>query len=137
MSTQKGEEISSVFSQRIKTLIGGDSVSSFARRVGLKQASVDRYVKAVHAPNAEALMAIATHCRVTADWLLGLSDNKDSKQEPLETGKLVDMINVLPSTDSGSARRDGGACADCARKDLEIERLNRIVDNLSTALAKK
>ena len=47
------------------------------------------------------------------------------------------MINVLSSTDAGSARRDGGACADCARKDAEIERLNRIVDNLSTALAKK
>lgn len=76
MSTRKGEALASVFSARVRTLIGDESVSAFARRVGLKQASVDRYAKAVHSPNAEALIAIATNCGVTSDWLLGIEDRR-------------------------------------------------------------
>lgn len=44
---------------------------------------------------------------------------------------------VHVASGSGSVPTKPRHCADCARKDLEIERLNRIVDNLSTALAKK
>ena len=75
MSTQKREKVSDIFSSRVNELIKSESVSAFSRRIGLRQASVDRYVKAVHSPNADALIAIATHCGVTTDWLLGLSDS--------------------------------------------------------------
>ena len=74
MSTPKRVRLAETFALRVKKLIGGGSVAAFARQTGLKQASVDRYVKAAHAPNAEALIAISTCCGVTTDWLLGLSD---------------------------------------------------------------
>ena len=73
MSTPKEETIKSVFSERIRTLIGAEPVSAFARRVGLKQAAVDRYVKGVRAPAADALVALANSCSVSSDWLLGLA----------------------------------------------------------------
>ena len=72
---QKNINLAAVFSKRLKRLIGGESINAFACRMGLQQSSVDRYVKAAHAPNAEALHTIATRCGVTTDWLLGLSDS--------------------------------------------------------------
>lgn len=73
MSTPNGENNFEKFSDRIKGLIGTDSVSAFARRIGIKQAAVDRYVKGLREPNADALRTIATACDVSTDWLLGIS----------------------------------------------------------------
>lgn len=89
MSNQKREEISFRCSERIKSLIGkGESVSAFARRLGLKQAAVDRYVKAKHVPNGEALIVIANQCGVTSDWLLGLSDAKYPTQDGVSNSEM-------------------------------------------------
>lgn len=101
MSTRKGEKIAKVFSSRLKALIGDGSVSAFARKAGLKQASVDRYVKEVHAPNAEAICAVATQFGVSADWLLGISDtqngeggNSDNwRQSALVAQRKLDKVN--------------------------------------------
>ena len=64
-----------IFAERISHLIGERSVSEFARRVSLNQAAIDRYIKGLRQPNADALRRIATVCEVTSDWLLGISDN--------------------------------------------------------------
>ena len=63
------------FAERITYLIGENTVTSFARKVKLNQAAVDRYIKGLREPNAEALRKIALACEVTTDWLLGLSEN--------------------------------------------------------------
>ena len=63
------------FSSRIKQLIGDRSVNAFARTIGMNQAAIDRYAKGLREPNAEALRMIAAKCGVSADWLLGLSEN--------------------------------------------------------------
>lgn len=83
MSTPKEENLKRIFSARIKELIGESSVSAFARRVGLKQAAIDRYVKGLRAPSADALVALAAQCSVSIDWLLGVSANPigDDKSE--------------------------------------------------------
>ena len=65
-----------MFSQRLMELIGGRSVTGFAKRVGLQQTAIDRYVKKKRSPNAEAIITISTECCVSADWLLGLTDVK-------------------------------------------------------------
>ncbi|MBR3583588.1 MAG: helix-turn-helix transcriptional regulator [Kiritimatiellae bacterium] len=95
MSTRKGEDISRVFSSRLKTLIGKESVSAFARKAGLKQASVDRYVKGIHAPNAEAIYTIATQFGVSSDWLLGLSDNPNGEDGNSDTWKQTALVARL------------------------------------------
>lgn len=75
MSIPKGEKASYSFTERIKELIGDGAVSAFARSVGLKQAAIDRYVKGLREPNADALRKISNACGVTTDWLLGVSSS--------------------------------------------------------------
>lgn len=99
MSTPKEETIKTVFSARIRSLIGSESVSAFARRVGLKQAAIDRYVKGVRAPAAEALVALANSCSVSSDWLLGLSStpagekNSDWRTKAIAAQRKLDKVN--------------------------------------------
>jgi transcriptional regulator with XRE-family HTH domain len=75
VSIPLGENSKNIFAERISELIGGSTVTSFARKVKLNQAAVDRYVKGLREPNADALRTIAKSCEVTTDWLLGISDN--------------------------------------------------------------
>ena len=82
---QKSIGIPETFSERLRQLIGDKSVNAAARELGLQQASVDRYVKGLHAPNAEAIYVVATHFGVSADWLLGISPT------PKRDGGDVDM----------------------------------------------
>ncbi|MCL2103466.1 MAG: helix-turn-helix domain-containing protein [Kiritimatiellaeota bacterium] len=98
MSNQKRVKVSTIFSSRINELIKDESVSAFARRVGLRQATVDRYVRDVHSPNADALLAIATHCGVTTDWLLGLSDS------PNRVGDDGDLLKRCQGAEQKLAR---------------------------------
>ena len=100
MSRLKRVCLAETFSLRLKKLIGDGSVAAFARQMGLKQTSMDRYVKALHTPNAEALIAISTRCGVTTDWLLGLSDspngaspNPELPQKLLASEKKLARVN--------------------------------------------
>ncbi len=60
-------------SDRIKILCGDMSVAAFARKVGLNQAALDRYIKKIREPNNHAIVTIAKSCGVSTDWLLGLT----------------------------------------------------------------
>lgn len=99
MSTPKEDSIKIIFSDRIRLLIGSESVAAFARRVGLKQAAVDRYVKGVRAPAADALVALANSCAVSADWLLGLAatpageKNSDWRDKAIAAQRKLDKVN--------------------------------------------
>lgn len=81
MSTPNEEKIKRIFSERINELIGENSVSAFARRVGLKQAAIDRYAKGLRVPAADALVAIASECAVSIDWLLGVTSNPNGEDQ--------------------------------------------------------
>lgn len=99
MSTPKEENLKKIFSARIRELIGDETVSSFARRVGLKQAAIDRYVKGQRAPAADALVVLASKCSVTTDWLLGVvanptgDDNSDWRQKAICAQHKLDKVN--------------------------------------------
>ena len=100
MSIKKRITIAEIFSLRIKKLIGDGSVAGFARLTGIQQPSMDRYVKGVHTPNAEALIAISSRCGVTTDWLLGLTDFRDGmssdqgmSQKLLQSEKKLARVN--------------------------------------------
>lgn len=99
MSTPNGEKVLYSFTERIKELIGNGAVSAFARSVGLKQAAIDRYVKGLREPNAEALRKISVSCGVTTDWLLGVSstpngvDNSDWRGRALAAERKLERVN--------------------------------------------
>lgn len=58
---------------------------------------------------------------------------------PSEGRKLLHLINEATGTtvDPVSSTQLPWKCPDCAKKDLEIVRLNRVVENLASALAVK
>lgn len=99
MSIPKGEDFSYSFTERIKELIGSSAVSAFARSVGLKQAAIDRYVKGLREPNADALRKISAACGVTTDWLLGVSStpngvsDSDWRNRALAAERKLEKVN--------------------------------------------
>lgn len=62
---------------RIRVLVdavANGNQSEFARRCGLNQADVHRYLTATSLPGGEHLAALAIGCSVSVDWLLCLTD---------------------------------------------------------------
>lgn len=98
-SMTNGEDLKIVFSNRIKSLIGDETVSAFARRVSLNQAAIDRYIKGARAPAPDALLKISSTCGVSVDWLLGASDtptgesNTEWRNRALVAEQKLERIN--------------------------------------------
>ena len=113
-----------IFSKRLLELVGDQPVAAFARFVGIGQNSIDRYLKMQRTPNGDAIRQIAQAANVSADWLLGLSDQR-SALRPAEY--------PLHAADPPARVAEGPphACPCCADKDRQIERLMRVVENLS------
>ena len=116
-----------IFSKRLLELVGDQPVAAFARFIGIGQNSIDRYLKMQRTPNGDAIRQIAQAANVSADWLLGLSDQR-SALRPAEY--------PLHAADPPARVAEGPphACPCCADKDRQIERLMRVVENLSLGL---
>ena len=74
----------------------GMNQSSFARAVGLDRSTLAQLLSASgpRLPRAETLAAIATACAVSADWLLGLS-----QQEQTGVASLGEVMQIEPHED--------------------------------------
>lgn len=66
----------SVLSERLKELRGTTSQSEMAAALNMKYQQWARYEKGVVAPGADILANICRTHAVSADWLLGLSDER-------------------------------------------------------------
>lgn len=62
-----------VMKERLKKLQGGESVTDFAKKLGLSRQTAGFYLNGDRIPDSETLMQICRSSRVSADWLLGLS----------------------------------------------------------------
>ena len=67
-----------VFKERFSILRGKKTQLEFAEFLGISRASVSFYEKGDRVPDAIVLAKIALKCNVSADWLLGLTDNATS-----------------------------------------------------------
>lgn len=56
------------------------SQSDFALKIGVKQTSYSSWERGIKDPLAQTLAQIANTLGVSADWLLGLSDERDAAQ---------------------------------------------------------
>ena len=65
-----------ILGQRLRELRGPSSQSEMANAVGIKWQSWARYERGDVAPGAEILANICRVHAVSADWLLGLSDER-------------------------------------------------------------
>lgn len=70
-----------VFKDRLRELRGNHSQEEIAKAIGITPQSLGRYEKGERKPDIEVLKLIAKHFDVSADFLLGLSDNKTTDSD--------------------------------------------------------
>lgn len=64
------------FGERLKELRGDLSQDDFALKIGTKQTTLSNWERGFREPNYSGLVLIANSCGVSADWLLGLTDER-------------------------------------------------------------
>ena len=64
------------FGERLKELRGNLSQDDFAFKIGTKQTTLSNWERGFREPNFSGLVLIANSCGVSADWLLGLTDDR-------------------------------------------------------------
>ena len=69
-----------ILADRLRELRGSMSQSDFALKIGVKQTSYSSWERGVKDPAAQTLAQIASTFGVSADWLLGLSDERERSQ---------------------------------------------------------
>lgn len=110
-----------VFQARLAILCGSQKVTEFARKLGIPQATVDRYLKGQRSPNGEAVVKICRSAGVTADWLLGLSDVRDH----------TDATARNPPAEPPSP---SAPCQYCTSKDAVIAAQRETIDALKASV---
>ena len=72
---------SNITLERIKELKGNDSQEVFAQRIHTTQSNISKMLKGMAPPSAATLTELAKAYHVSVDWLLGLSDEKESEKK--------------------------------------------------------
>lgn len=88
----------SVFCERLRELRGTKSQEEFAKFLDVSRPTVGSYENGTRIPDAVILKNIAVRCKVSTDWLLGLSqyrldEGRNLNQEQL--GLDTDSVQVL------------------------------------------
>lgn len=120
-----------IFSKRLTELVGNKPVTEFARLVGIPQATIDRYLKMQRSPNGEFIARISKVTGVSADWLLGLSDQRAALRPAEYPLHAADPPARVAESPPPAAAPPCSCCPACADKERQIDRLMRVVENLS------
>ena len=99
----------SVLSERLKELRGTTSQSEMAMALNMKYQQWARYEKGIVAPGADILANICRVHAVSADWLLGLSDERgtSSVKPPASTVNLDELRETAKQLAEESAALSG------------------------------
>lgn len=108
------QKIFKIFLGRLKELKGARSVTAFANDCGIPQQTMANYCKGERVPGFNALYQICTANVVSADWLLGFTDDRAG--------------HSAPAVDSVAARR-------VADLEAEVGRLRAANDALLQAFS--
>jgi transcriptional regulator with XRE-family HTH domain len=88
------------FRDRLEQVIArtGLNHAAFSRHVGVDRSTLSQLISPANdrLPRAETLMAIATHCRVSMDWLLGLSQREEVGAPMVETALTIETQAHAP-----------------------------------------
>ena len=83
------------FLSRLKEVKGEESVTSFARRIGMTQQTVDNYISGRQKPSMAFLYNICCNASVSADWLLGFTDSRTGTCAPVADAAITERIKEL------------------------------------------
>lgn len=87
-----------LFQFRLRELRGNLSQEDFANIIGTKQTTLSNWERGFREPNFSGLALISTSCEVSADWLLGLSDERggvSSVGGDAEKARMANKIHEL------------------------------------------
>lgn len=70
------------FGERLKTAIGNESMLSFAKRCGLSDTLIGRYIKGTSYPSVDKLPQIAKACGKPISWFFSEEQNQTTAQMP-------------------------------------------------------
>lgn len=87
-----------LFRSRLRELRGDVSQEDFALKIGTKQTTLSNWERGFREPNFNGLALISTSCEVSADWLLGLSDERggvSSVGGDAEKARMANKIHEL------------------------------------------
>lgn len=116
-----------VFPTRIEELRGTKTQKEFAAFLGIPLNTYTNWTRGVTKPNSDAIVHVCTVLGVSADWLLGLTGSAVSCPRTSASGPHATSV---PAAGSVPAVH-GGACAACAVKDAQINKLLAIIDTLA------
>ena len=68
------KDIKQAFAENLREIIGKESISSFAKNVGIPQATISRYLACKREPTLTNLCKIADYCNESIDVLIGRED---------------------------------------------------------------
>ncbi len=77
---------------RLKELMSGYTQEAFAEKVKMSQSAISKISSGHNSLSADSIIAISKACNVSADWLLGLSDDKQSN---VSYGDILRVLATL------------------------------------------
>ena len=72
-----------------------ESTASFARRIGISQQTTHNYLSGGRKISLEFVYAICSNCQVSADWLLGFTDERTGSAAPVADAALQKEVEDL------------------------------------------
>lgn len=84
-----------LFTKRLRELRGELSQEEFAQKIGTKQTTLSNWERGFREPNFNGLILLSTSCEVSADWLLGLSDDRGGASSVGGDAEKVQMANKI------------------------------------------
>ena len=83
------------FFDRVDAVRADRTVTEFARDCGINQQTMFNYNKRTRVPSIETLAQICTTNVVSADWLLGFTDERTGTAAPVADAALTEKIKEL------------------------------------------
>lgn len=80
------------FADRLKTLRGSASQSAFAETLGIKQTTYSAYERGRMEPSASIIVLIAKNTNVSADWLLGITEEEGGDSRVKKANLKLDAL---------------------------------------------
>lgn len=81
---------------RIKSCMkDGESVNSFAQRIGISQQTTHNYLSENRRISLSFIISICCNCNVSADWLLGFTDERTGTAAPVADAALQKEVEDL------------------------------------------
>lgn len=124
---------------RLKTVQGELSTTEFARRCGIPQQTMDNQIRGARRTSIEVVAAVARAFGVSADWLLGLTDERvprggkpsvtASGAGAVAAGGSMKNVRTAPQECPRCVDKDATIAAQAETIRMQAETISRLITN--------